>query len=104
MTTVYLYPSKSQTKKWTAEIHYKNGSVKTVHFGAKGYSDYTIHKDPERKQRYIIRHKTRENWGKSGLNTAGFWSRWLLWGEPTITKSITAIKNKFGIKIVLKKF
>ncbi len=73
---------------------------KTIHFGAKGYSDYTIHKDPERKQRYIDRHKDNENWTKSGIDTAGFWSRWLLWGEPTLGQSIEKIEDKFGVKIV----
>ena len=32
----------------------------SVHFGAKGMSDYTIHKDDERKYRYIMRHKKNE--------------------------------------------
>ena len=29
---------------------------KRVHFGAKNMSDYTLHKDDERKKRYIARH------------------------------------------------
>ena len=44
---------------------------KKLLFGAYGYSDYTIHKDEKRKLRYISRHKNNENWGKSGINTAG---------------------------------
>lgn len=73
---------------------------KTVHFGAKGMSDYTIHKDLERKQRYIDRHRANEDWTKSGIDTAGFWSRWLLWGEPTLRESIRKIEDKFGVKII----
>lgn len=73
---------------------------KTVHFGAKGYSDYTIHKDPERKKRYIDRHKSNEDWSIKGINTAGFWSRWLLWNEPTLKESIKSTEDKFGIKII----
>jgi hypothetical protein len=42
-----------------------------------GYSDFTIHKDEARKQRYINRHKNNKNWTKSGINTASWWSRWL---------------------------
>jgi hypothetical protein len=51
-----------------------------VSFGAKGYQDFTIHKDEDRKQRYINRHKKREEqfWNKSGIDTASFWSRFLL--------------------------
>ena len=71
--------------------------------GVTGYSDYSKHKDPERKQRYITRHQPRENWTKSGIHTAGFWSRWLLWGEPTLQASIKAIEQNFGIKINMTK-
>jgi hypothetical protein len=53
---------------------------KKVYFGTAGYSDFTIHKDEETKLRYIKRHNN-ENWTKSGINSAGFWSRWLLWQE-----------------------
>jgi hypothetical protein len=30
--------------------------VKTVQFGAKGYEDYTVHKDKDRRTRYLQRH------------------------------------------------
>ncbi len=43
-------------------------------------------KDEERKLRYIKRHNS-ENWTKSGIDSAGFWSRWLLWNLPTISSS-----------------
>ncbi len=65
-------------------------------FGASGYSDFTIHKDGERKLRYIKRHNN-ENWTKSGINSAGFWSRWLLWNLPTISASYQDIKKRFNI-------
>jgi len=55
---------------------------KQIHFGQKGASDYTIHKDPKRKMAYLNRHRKRENWGLSGANTAGFWSRHILWNQP----------------------
>ena len=72
---------------------------KTVHFGADGYSDYTKHKDPERKKRYIARHKENEKWGKRGIDTAGFWSRWILWNIPTLKDSIKDIEKRFNITI-----
>ena len=34
---------------------------KTVAFGSKGMSDYTIHKSEDRKQAYIGRHQKRES-------------------------------------------
>ena len=73
---------------------------KTVNFGAKSYSDYTIHKDKERMHRYMNRHKSRENWKKSGIKTAGFWSRWLLWNKPSFRGSVSDIQRRFSVRII----
>jgi len=75
---------------------------KIVRFGAKGYSDYTIHKDPVRQKRYIIRHQRRENWARSGAKTPGFWSRWLLWSEPNFQKALRKTERILGQKIIYK--
>lgn len=77
----------------------KKGSRRTIRFGAAGYSDFTIHKDEERRQRYILRHKKNEDWTKSGILTKGFWSYHLLWNKPTIAASINDIQSKFNVKI-----
>lgn len=66
-----------------------------VYFGAVGYEDFTKHKDEKRKKLYILRHQNNENWGKSGKDTSGFWSRWLLWNKPTIKESYEDIKKRF---------
>ena len=95
---IYLYPSTKKTHKYMAVI-----GNKTVHFGAKGYSDYTKHKDKERMKRYVKRHKARENWGKSGIKTAGFWSRWVLWNKPSLTASIKDLEKRFNVKVVQKR-
>jgi len=68
-----------------------------VDFGAVGYEDYTIHKNPERKNLYIQRHKKRENWNDP--MTAGFWSRWILWNEPSLINSIKNTEKRFKLKI-----
>ncbi len=74
---------------------------KSIKFGAYGYSDYTIHKDKERKQRYIMRHSNMgEDWNKSGLITKGFWSRWLLWNKPSLSNSIMDIEKRFNVKVL----
>ena len=70
-----------------------------VDFGAAGYEDYTIHNDPLRKERYIIRHQKRENW--TDPRTAGFWSRWLLWNLPSLKQSVENIERRFGFKLTL---
>ena len=95
---VILSKSYKNLNKYMVSIN-KGDKSKTIHFGAKGYSDYTIHKDPDRMKRYISRHKNKENWTKSGIETKGFWSRWLLWSENNINKAIKNIQNKFNIKI-----
>jgi len=78
--------------KWKVKI-----GNRTIQFGAKGYTDRTLGASDEKKKEYITRHKSRENWTKSGLYTAGFWSRWLLWNKPTIQESLKDIKKRFGV-------
>ena len=99
MTTVYLQKLNDSKKKIKVTIFFKNGTKKIVQFGAAGYSDYTKHKDPERKKRYDARHTARENWTKSGMKTAGFWSKWILWSKPSLSAAIKFTENKFNIKI-----
>ena len=93
MIKYFPYKSEKPNKKYF--IIKKDN--KKVYFGQAGASDFTIHKDEARKQRYINRHKNNENWTKSGIDTAGFWSRWILWHLPTIKESYNDIKRKFNI-------
>ena len=99
MFSVYLQPSRLAAKKWTVVIFDNGVKRRTVHFGAAGMSDYTIHKDPDRMERYTTRHRARENWGISGVLSPGFWAKWLLWGEPSIAASISEIERRFPIKV-----
>ena len=91
---IVLKRSNKPDKKYMVKV-----DNKTIHFGSKGMSDFTKNKDPERKNRYISRHKKRENWTKSGIKTAGFWSKHILWNKPTIRESIKNTENRFNIKI-----
>lgn len=122
MNTIYISRSGGD-KKW--KVNLPDGRV--VRFGQKGYSDYTIHKDPLRMKRYVVRHgggstsserpqevqrimlsrtrdlRKKENWSQGGMNTAGFWSRWLLWSFPNIKNAAKYIqknilKDKYKIK------
>jgi len=100
---VDLKKSNNKGKKYKAIVYYtidKQDKIKVINFGASGYSDYTKHKDEQRKDRYIERHKSAEDWTKKGVLTAGFWSKWLLWNKPTIDKSKKDISDKFGIKFL----
>jgi hypothetical protein len=91
---IILKKSTKTDKKFMAII-----GNKTVHFGSAGYSDYTHHKDPERKQRYENRHRFRENWTKSGIKSAGFWAKWILWNKPSLSASIRDTEKRFNIRI-----
>ena len=71
----------------------RTGRTKTTHFGAANYSDYTIHKDPQRKKLYLNRHRSNENWNDP--TTAGALSRWVLWNKPTLRDSIKDYKRRF---------
>ena len=88
---VIIKKSPRKDKKLEAIVDGK----KTVPFGATGYSDYTLHTNPERKQRYIDRHKNNEDWGRSGIASAGFYSRWVLWNKPSISSSIQDLNKKY---------
>ena len=93
MPKVYIMPSTRKTKKFMAI--YPDNTI--THFGAKGYEDYTIHKDKERRNRYIDRHEKNEDWSRNAWKTAGFLSRWILWNKPTLKDSMKDVYKRFGI-------
>ena len=96
---VRLYRATNGVHKFTAQ--FPDGPK--VNFGRKGYSDFTIHKDRERMKRYMVRHRKRENWTRAGARTAGFWSRWILWSEPSFQAALRRTQKVLGRKIVYAK-
>ena len=89
MIEILNQPSKKADKKYDAVIDGK----KAISFGSSQHSDFTKHKDPERKQRYLDRHKARENWNDP--TTAGALSKFVLWNKPTISASVKDMNKKF---------
>ncbi len=98
--------AEANDKKHKYKVILKNlttGKKKTIRFGAHGMNDYTIYSandDKEKdkhKERYINRHKKNENW--NDVNTAGFWSRWILWNKETVLESLEDTLKKFKIKL-----
>ena len=75
-----LYESTSKKKKYDVYILNRNGNIKKVSFGAKGYSDFTIHKDIKRRALYRNRHKNDK---LHDPTYAGFWSWYVLWGNSS---------------------
>jgi len=56
--TITIEKSNKPDKKIFATVNNKH-----ILFGHKNASDYTIHKDKERRDRYIQRHQKNEKWG-----------------------------------------
>ena len=97
MNYKFIKVSKSDKpkKKFYALFRDKNSNKeKRIYFGSAGMSDYTLHKDTIRKNLYIQRHQKRENWTNTGILSAGWWSRWLLWNKPSFNESLKDVKNK----------
>lgn len=97
MVFVQLKKSEIEGKKYTA-IFYDDADrkkIKTTHFGSAGMSDYTKHKDDERKQRYLDRHRANENW--EDYKSGGSLARYILWNKPTISASYNDYLKRFGL-------
>ena len=92
---VEIKKSDRSGKKMMAIFYEGDKKIKTIHFGQAGASDYTIHKDEARRQRYIDRHKANEDWNNP--MTAGTLSLMILWNKPTISASIAAYKKRFNL-------
>jgi hypothetical protein len=96
MCNVVIKKSTKPEKKYMAIFtNCKDNRTKTIHFGAKDMSDFTKHKDTERKKRYIKRHSANENWNDP--MSAGALSRWILWNKPNLRESIASYKKKFNL-------
>lgn len=123
-TSVSIVPSKRTGKKYTALfLDETTGQHKSVHFGGikkdkrkrsllesqttsalvlrtsegRPYEDFTVHRDTERKERYLQRHK-HEDW--SVPDTAGSLSRWILWNKTSFENSVKDYCEKFNLKRV----
>ena len=82
--------SNIKYKRIPIEIKYQNNkymatlpSGKKVHFGSPKYPDYTIHKDKERRDKYLARAtKIKNKQGEltyTNPESSNYWSVNLLW-------------------------
>ena len=97
--SVEIQKTSKPKKKMEAVFKDKDGKVvKTTYFGAKGYSDYTLHKDKKRRERYRKRHE-KDVKGVKDFTTAGHLSMDVLWGDSSNLKTaINAYKKKYKLK------
>lgn len=94
---VEISEATAKGKKKKAVFYDKDGKkIKTVQFGAEGMSDFTKHKDTDRRDRYDARHKPNQNWNDP--MTAGALSKYILWNKPSLSASISDYKRKFNLK------
>jgi len=94
LTLLSINESPRKTKKLVASFKVDGKTIKT-HFGQSGASDFTKHKDEDRKKRYIARHRKNEDW--TVATSAGALSRFILWNKPTLKASIADYKKRFGL-------
>ena len=59
-------------------------------------------RDPKKIQEKMLKidYSFSENWGISGIDGAGFWSRWYLWSYPNFEGVSKFMSKRFGIKRV----
>jgi hypothetical protein len=93
MNVVRISKSNRKNKKMVAE--FPNGE--RLHFGDDRYQDFTIHQDPERKKRYLARHKG----DPKSLHTPGGLSRDILWSKPNIASAAKYAGQKHGVRVLL---
>lgn len=87
-------------KRAIAIFQMDDGKTRTTRFGSyqpntKTPTTFYDGASVAKRQAYLARHKTNEDWSKSGIMTAGYLSRWVLWEKP--------MKNKRDIKIKIAK-
>jgi hypothetical protein len=89
MKKYYPYKSDKPEKKY----YIITNTNKKIYFGQANADDFTTHKDEERKQCYITRHKKNEDF--TDINSASFWSRFYLWEKPTKKETYENIKKNY---------
>jgi len=96
MKLVSIKRAGDNIHKFVVVVEKDDGSRKTIRFGAAGMSDYTMHRDEARRQRYLDRHRAREDWNDP--LTAGFWSKHLLWGDtPSFAQNLALTKKRYDL-------
>lgn len=85
---------KSGNKKYEITFE-KNGKKYIRKFGAAGMSDFTKHKDKERRERYISRHK--KDLRTNDPMKPGYLSMYILWNKPTVKASLADYKRRLNV-------
>lgn len=100
-TFVKMTKATDGKHKYAVELlNTESKRTKTIKFGAAGMKDFTLYQKEgkqeaeKHKAAYIARHSKTEDWSKSGVDTAGWWSRWVLWNLPSVSASLADAKKR----------
>ena len=99
MVRVFLFKSPRKKKKYRAVFFDDDDNKLTfTDFGEKGMSDFTIHKDEDRKQRYLNRFSKLINKHKNDYTAPITLSTMVLWNKPTLKASWLDYKKHFNLQ------
>lgn len=91
---IKLTKLRSGKKKYEVTFE-RNGKTIRRKFGASGMSDFTKHKNKDRRENYIRRHakdlKTKDP------TRPGYLSMYILWNKPSLEESFKDYKRRIGI-------
>tara|TARA_R110001632_G_scaffold29690_2_gene78672 strand:- start:1871 stop:2173 length:303 start_codon:yes stop_codon:yes gene_type:complete len=96
--SVDIKKSPKKEKKFRAIFKDTTGKIiKQTDFGSAGMSDFTIHKDKDRRKRYRNRH--RKDLDTKDFKRAGYLSYYILWGDSSnFDKAVKDYKIRFKLK------
>ena len=85
--------TNSQDSKYKYNAKFSvNDKIINTKFGAKGYSDYTIHNDTDRRNNYIARHA--KDLRTNDPTRAGYLSMYILWNKKSFDASVSDFKKR----------
>jgi hypothetical protein len=102
--TIFLKLNRSDKpeKKYYVELEGDSGRTKRIYFGDSNSKDYTLFsalERDERRRRYIDRHRRTEDWTSTGVETAGFWAKHILWGDtPSVQQNLRRTLSRFNLR------
>lgn len=95
---VKFFLSPRTDKKMVAIFYDDDRIIKKVHFGSKSMSDYSIHKDINRKKLFLNRfHRLIQKYKNDKFSPMTL-SHLILWNHPDLETSINDYKRKFNLK------
>jgi hypothetical protein len=94
-----IYTLKKSTRKGK-RFMLTNEEGKTIHFGSDVGSTFIDHQDEKKKKAWEARH--RQDKGYNDKSAGIYYSKSLLWTEPSLKQAISSLEKKDNIKILYK--